>query len=105
MPNSHEIAVFEQALGELIEHHGGTRNPALEAACVAQIVTALGETSADGASLSKLDVVRIRAGKFAATRLPAALYREPASLAALRAEIARIARDFVGAAGAQGSRF
>lgn len=105
MPNDHEIAAFEQALGELIERHGGARNQNLEAACVAQIVTALRETAADGASLSALDVVRIRAGKFAATRLPAALYRDPAKLAALRADIARISSEFVGSAGAQGSRF
>jgi hypothetical protein len=105
MPNDHEIAAFEQALGELVERHGGTRRPNLEAACVAQIVTALGETAADGSSLSRLDVVRIRAGKFAATRLPAALYRDPARLAALRADIAQIAREFVGSEGAEGSRF
>lgn len=50
-------------------------------------------------------MVRIRAGKFAATRLPAALYQDPQQLGALRAEIARIAREFVGEAGARGSRF
>jgi hypothetical protein len=105
MPNDHQIAAFEQALGELIVRHGGARNPSLEAQCVAQIVAALAETSADGASLSKLDVVRIRAGKFAATRLPAALYRDAPRLAALRAEIGRIARSFVGDEGAEGSRF
>jgi hypothetical protein len=105
MPNDHEIAAFEQALGELIVRFGGSRHEGREASCVAQIVTALAETAADGSSLSKLDVVRIRAGKFAATRLPAALYRDPQKLAALRAEIGRIARDFVGDEGAEGSRF
>jgi hypothetical protein len=105
MQSDHEMAAFAEALGELIERHGGARSPNLEAACVAQIVTALGETSADGASLSRLDVVRIRAGKFAATRLPAALYRDPAALAELRADIARISSEFVGSGGARGSRF
>jgi hypothetical protein len=93
------------ALGKLIERFGGTRNTALEAACVAQIESALAETSDDGASLSQLDVVRIRAGKFAATRLPAALYRDPAALAALSSEILGLAKAFVGDQGSQGSRF
>jgi hypothetical protein len=96
---------FTHGLGKLIERFGGTRDAAAEARCVAQIVEALSETAQDGESLSPLDVVRIRAGKFAATRLPPALYRDPSALTALRGEIHRLARAFVGEAGSQGSRF
>jgi hypothetical protein len=105
---------FTHGLGKLIERFGGTRDAAAEARCVAQIVEALSETAQDGQgetrlgcgeSLSPLDVVRIRAGKFAATRLPPALYRDPSALTALRGEIHRLARAFVGEAGSQGSRF
>jgi hypothetical protein len=92
-------------LGKLIERFGGTRDLEREALCVAQIEAALAETASDGQSLSPLDVVRIRLGKFAATRLPADVYKNPSALTALRGEIHRIARAYVGEAGSQGSRF
>jgi hypothetical protein len=40
-----------------------------------------------------------------ATRLPPTIYQDAAKLAALRAEIGRIAKRFVGEGGAQGSRY
>ena len=92
-------------LGRLIERFNGKRDLEREAACVAQIVEALSETASDGESLSPLDVVRIRLGKFAATRLPASLYKDPSALTAMRGEINRMARAFVGEAGQKGSRF
>jgi hypothetical protein len=92
-------------LGKLIERFGGTRDLEREALCVAQLEAALGETASDGQSLSPLDVLRIRLGKFAATRLPAHVYKNASALAALRGEIHRIARAYAGEAGSQGSRF
>jgi hypothetical protein len=59
----------------------------------------------DGSSLSALDVLRIRAGKFAAARLPAALYRDAARLFELRREIKRLCDDLLEAQQKQGSRF
>lgn len=75
------------------------------ARCVAQIEEALKETSTDSKSLSPLDVVRIRAGKFAASLTAPSVFRDPRQLAALRAEIHGMALAFVGDEGAEGSRF
>jgi hypothetical protein len=104
-PQRNNTSELTHELGRLIERFHGRRDLEREAACVAQIEEALDETSSDGGSLSPLDVVRIRLGKFAATRLPAALYKDASALTAMRGEINRMARDFVGEAGRKGSRF
>ena len=64
---------------------------------VDQLLTALPHSSDDGTSPSALEVVRIRANKFAAVRLPPALHRDPGQLAILRREIQRIATRLLGA--------
>ncbi len=99
---------LEHHLRELVVRCGADDTPDLQGKterCVAQIIEALAQTSSDERSLSPLDVVRIRAGKFAATLTPPSLYRDAKRLAAMRAEIHEIARAFVGAEGAEGSRF
>ncbi len=99
---------FEHTLRAVLVRHGAADTPDLErkiARCVAQIVAALAETSSDSTSLSPLDVVRIRAGKFAATLTPPAAFRDPARLLALRAELHTVALAFVGESGAEGTRF
>lgn len=60
-------------------------------------VAALSASAEDGTSLPALAVLRIRAGKFAAARLPAALYRDRAQLAALRGEIQRLSAALLAA--------
>lgn len=95
-------------LEALLIAHGAQQTRDLServARCVEQILEALQATASDGTSLSALDVFRIRAGKFAATRLPPALYREPQKLAALRADIQRLGLDFLGETSEAGSRF
>jgi hypothetical protein len=77
----------------------GAREPGLRedvAQTVTESLLALADCTNDGTSLSGLDVLRIRAGKFAAARLPAALYRDRAQLAALRREILRLAEAWLG---------
>lgn len=66
---------------------------------------ALEDGAEGGASLSRLDVLRIRAGKFAAARVPASVYRDPAQLSALRREIRHISEALLGSEAARGSRF
>ena len=68
-------------------------------------LTALSESADDGRSLSAFDVLRIRTGKFAATRLPASLYRNPGELAQLRREIGALVAQLLGPAARAGSRF
>jgi hypothetical protein len=83
---------FERGLYGLIARYGAPRDGVLEgavAACVEQMREALIQST--GGSLSGLDVVRIRAGKFAAAHLPAVVFRYPKQLAALRAEILPLA--------------
>jgi hypothetical protein len=63
---------------------------------VDESLLALRATSEDGASLAPFDVLRIRAGKFAAARLPAGLYRDRARLAQLRREIERLVTALLG---------
>jgi hypothetical protein len=107
-PSEAQCREFRHELGDLIARFGGTRSTDLEdklTRCVAQIVDALASSSSDGRSLSPLDVVRIRAGKFAATQLPPGVFRDPAQLAALRRAIHDLALPFVGEAGSRGSRF
>jgi hypothetical protein len=72
---------------------------------VDESLLALGESSDDGASLSAFDVLRIRAGKFAAARLPASLYRERAQLALLRREIERLVAALLGPDARRHTRF
>lgn len=99
---------LEHNLLALVIRYGAVETPDLQgktARCVAQIVDALAETSSDERSLSPLDVVRIRAGKFAATLTPPALYRDAKRLAAMRSDIHEMACAFVGSEGAAGSRF
>ena len=68
-------------------------------------LVALNESSDDGRSLSAFDVLRIRAGKFAAARLPAAIYREPRELSRLRRELADRIAELLGPGARTGSRF
>ena len=105
MPDPQRTSELTHELGRLIERFEGKRDLEREADCVAQIEAALAETASDGQSLSPLDVVRIRLGKFAATRLPASVYKNPSTLTALRGEIHRMAKAYVGDAGSEGSRF
>ena len=99
---------LEQALRALLLRYGAVDGPDLDSkvmGCVTQIEEALAATANDSKSLSPLDVVRIRAGKFAASLTPPAVFRDPRRLMALRAEIHEMALSFVGEAGAEGSRF
>lgn len=63
---------------------------------VEQLREALASGAEDGNSLSALDIARIRLGKFAASRLPPEVWRDPTRLAALRAEILELARRWLG---------
>jgi hypothetical protein len=88
---------LEAQLRALLARHGSPeaaeRAPITEA--VEQLELALAAASEDGRSLSRLEIARIRLGKFLASRLPPELYRDPPKLAALRAEIHAIARDWL----------
>jgi hypothetical protein len=98
---------FEAAFVALLEQMGaeGSRLPEQVARTLDESLIALNESTDDGRSLSAFDVLRIRAGKFAATRLPARLYREPERLARLRNEIARLVATLLGPGARAGSRF
>lgn len=87
------LRAFRHDLRVLILRLGGNAH-ALDAcidASLQQLVDALKESSLDGESLAPLTVVQIRSGKFAASQLPAALYRDPTHLAALRSELRALA--------------
>jgi hypothetical protein len=87
------LLAFGSGLRALILRYGGDEH-ALDArleSSVQQLVVALQESSLDGQSLSPVTVVQIRSGKFAASQLPATLYRDPSRLAALRAELRTLA--------------
>ncbi len=106
--NLHSQRELERALYDLVLRYGAGVGPELRSKverCVQQIQDALTETARDSKSLSPLDVVRIRAGKFAASLTPPSVFRDPAQLSRLRAEIHEMAHAFVGPSGAQGSRF
>lgn len=88
-------ADFERALRDLLVRFGAAPSPDLDVAvagAVAQMREALALGAAEpagshGESLSARDVVRVRANKFAAARLPPAVFRDRAQLALLRREI------------------
>ena len=84
----HDARLVE-GLRELIARYGDatTAVSAPVVAAVEQLRVALAASAGDEGSLTALEITRIRLGKFAATRLPPALYRDPTRLAALRAEI------------------
>jgi hypothetical protein len=99
---------FERELATLLSGHGAEDHAELTAAITRafeQMVEALAASSEDGASLTALDVVRVRTNKFAATRVPPAVFRDVPRLAALRAEILKLARDFLGEEATRFSRF
>lgn len=98
---------FEEAFVALLVRFGAGED-GLRAQVSATLEESLSavEAGADGvASLSRLDVLRIRAGKFAAARLPASVYRDRTQLSALRTEIRRISAALLGPEAARGSRF
>jgi hypothetical protein len=98
---------FEDAFVTLLVRFGA-REDGLRAHVSATLddsLSALAEGAEGGASLSRLDVLRIRAGKFAAARLPASVYRDAAQLAALRREIQHISAALLGPEAGRGSRF
>ncbi|MDB4975794.1 MAG: hypothetical protein JWN48_4135 [Myxococcaceae bacterium] len=89
---------FEHDLCRLLLDFGASDEglaPAV-ARATSELLVALGQSASDGQSLTPLDVVRIRANKFAALRLPPAVFRDPRALAALRAELLRLARMLLG---------
>jgi hypothetical protein len=97
---------FAQALRSLLVRYGATDDQTLERAtqtAVSALLEALEETE-DGHSLSALDVVRIRVNKFAATRVPAAVFRDPAQLAQFRADTRALALGWLGADSRKSSR-
>ncbi len=98
---------FEAAFVALLVRLGAERTglPELVASTLDESLVALNESADDGRSLSAFDVLRIRAGKFAATRLPAALYREQHQLALLRRQIAELVAELLGPGARAGSRF
>lgn len=99
--------VFEDAFVALLVRFGA-RADGLRAQVSATLddsSRALQEGTGGGASLSQLDVLRIRAGKFAAARLPAAVYRDAAQLSALRRDIEHMCAALLEPEAAAGSRF
>lgn len=99
---------FERGFSALLVRFGARDEVALAeevTQAVDTMLAALGESAQDGQSLSPLDVVRIRAGKFAAARVPAAVFRDPKQLSALRAEIMQLALAWLGPEARRGSRF
>lgn len=98
-PNVHERAQASLVAGlrELLARHGDPAAAASApvAAAVDQMRVALEASAEDGSSLSSLEVVRIRLGKFAASRLPAEVFRDPTRLAALRTDIRELARRWL----------
>lgn len=83
---------FEAAFISLLLRFGAREDDLKSAVthAVDEAVAALVHSANDGASLSALTVLRIRAGKFAATRVPATVYRDRAQLLLLRSEIQRL---------------
>jgi len=99
-------ADFERAFRDLLVRFGADPSAELDAQvarAVAQMVDALApghveavdEGEGRGASLSPRDVVRVRANKFAATCVPASVYRERVRLARLRREIQLLAEAWL----------
>jgi hypothetical protein len=100
-------AELEGALGALLVRYGAAEAglPDAVRGAISASEEALEASASDGRSLSPLDVLRIRAGKFAAARVPAAVFRDPARLAALRREIHTLCVAALPADAARGSRF
>jgi hypothetical protein len=98
---------YEAAFAALLLRFGADSSHLSEdvARTLDESLLALSESSEDGASLSPFDVLRIRAGKFAAARLPASLYRDRAQLALLRREIGRLVAQLLGPEARGSTRF
>lgn len=98
---------FEEAFVALLVRFGAAEHGlrAQVTATLDESLRALEEATDGGASLSRLDLLRIRAGKFAAARVPPSVYRDRAQLSALRGEIRRISTALLGPEAARGSRF
>lgn len=98
---------FEAAFVALLVRRGADERQLSEqvARTLEESLIALNESADDGRSLSAFDVLRIRAGKFAAARLPASLYREHQELARLRVEIAGLVQVLLGPNARGASRF
>lgn len=93
-----ERARFERDLVRVLAKFGAVADEQLAARAtraVDQLLDALSASATDGGSLTPLDVVRVRANKFAAAQLPAAVFRDLHKLAALRAEILQLARGLL----------
>lgn len=100
-------AALDRAFVALLLRYGAQPEGLPEAVRTALDATeqAFTATDHDGRSLSPLDVLRIRAGKFAAARLPPAVFREPERLAALRREIHALSTAALPPEATRGSRF
>jgi hypothetical protein len=100
-------AELERALAALLVRYGASEAGLADAVRLAIDASedALAASASDGRSLSPLDVLRIRAGKFAATRVPAAVFRDAARIAALRREIHTLCTAALPDEAARGSRF
>jgi hypothetical protein len=99
-------AEFERALAQLLTRFGASDLPVLALRineAVDGMIEALVGSAQDGASLSPLDVVRIRASKLAAALLPPAVSRDRQKLAALRSELRALALAWLESS--TGSRF
>jgi hypothetical protein len=91
------LAWLAEQLSAVIARYGDER-AALDAPvarAVEQLIGALAHSSHDGQSLSALEVTRIRLGKFVAANVPAEVFRDPIKLAALRAELHQLARQWL----------
>lgn len=99
---------FARSLCALLEEFGAAPGEALTQRvlqAVANLQHALRESARDGASLSALDVVRIRANKLFASSVPAAVYRDAKKRASAQLQIRRLARAWLGADSDRGSFF
>jgi hypothetical protein len=98
---------LEQGLMALLLRHGAQRDGLAEGvrAAIDHSLEAFAATAGDGRSLSPLDVLRIRLGKFAATCVPPALFRDAPTLAALRREIHTLSVRALPPELTRGSRF
>jgi hypothetical protein len=106
-PDASLRLAFEEAFVALLVRFGAQEDGlrAQVSAALDESLCALDHGADGGASLSRLDVLRIRAGKFAAARLPAHVYRDAAQLAALRREIRGISSALLGPEAVRGSHF
>jgi hypothetical protein len=99
---------FARDLRRMLEHYGAAPGEPLVRsvqAAVENMRDALEQSADDGASLSALDVVRIRANKLFASSVPAAVYRDVGRRTAAQAHIFALARSWLGAHGERGNWF